>query len=87
MTAVLQIILGPVADRYGRRPVLLGCLVLFVLASICGQFFGWRSGFWLYAAMVGALLWLTWADLGETNPAQADTFADQLHAYSELFRS
>ncbi|MBO6775996.1 MAG: multidrug effflux MFS transporter [Marinibacterium sp.] len=152
VTAVLQIILGPVADRYGRRPVLLGCLVLFVLASICAalaqsiwiflaarlvqagiiagsalasaiisdtadrshaaslmgyvgmamavapmlapmlggaldQFFGWRSGFWLYAGLGGALLWLTWVDLGETNPAPADTFTAQLRAYPELFRS
>jgi len=29
-----QLVWGPVADRYGRRPVLLGSLVLLVLASI-----------------------------------------------------
>lgn len=32
-----QLIYGPISDRYGRRPVLLGSIVLFSLASIaCG---------------------------------------------------
>ncbi|MEQ9335391.1 multidrug effflux MFS transporter [Thalassobaculum sp.] len=36
-SAVLQLILGPLSDRYGRRPVLLASLAVFVLASIgCG---------------------------------------------------
>lgn len=34
MTAVVQIIAGPLSDRIGRRPVALGALVLFVVASI-----------------------------------------------------
>src|SRR5262245_7475625 len=34
--AIGQIIYGPLSDRYGRKPVLLGALVLFCLASgIC----------------------------------------------------
>jgi len=33
VTAVLQIILGPLADRYGRRPILLICVAIFVVAS------------------------------------------------------
>lgn len=32
-SAVLQLLVGPMADRYGRRPVMLGALVLFILAS------------------------------------------------------
>ena len=34
ITAVLQLILGPMSDRYGRRPVLLFGLVLFTVASV-----------------------------------------------------
>lgn len=34
MNAVLQVFIGPIADRYGRRPVLLATLAIFVLASL-----------------------------------------------------
>ncbi|MEO1638154.1 MAG: multidrug effflux MFS transporter [Pseudomonadota bacterium] len=33
-TAVLQIFIGPISDRYGRRVLVMGSLVLFVLATI-----------------------------------------------------
>ena len=33
LTAVLQLIFGPVSDRVGRRPVVLTALVLFTLFS------------------------------------------------------
>jgi len=34
LSAALQIVIGPISDRYGRRKVLLGSLVLFLLATI-----------------------------------------------------
>jgi len=34
--AVGQLTWGPVSDRYGRKPVLLGGLVLFLVSSACG---------------------------------------------------
>ncbi|MEM7546743.1 MAG: multidrug effflux MFS transporter [Pseudomonadota bacterium] len=34
MNAVLQLIIGPLSDRYGRRPVIIGGLVIFILASL-----------------------------------------------------
>lgn len=34
VTAFLQLLIGPVSDRYGRRPVLLTGLAVFTLASI-----------------------------------------------------
>ncbi|MFT5065858.1 MAG: DHA1 family bicyclomycin/chloramphenicol resistance-like MFS transporter, partial [Reinekea sp.] len=38
MTAGLQILIGPISDKIGRRPVVLGSLVIFVIASI-GTYF------------------------------------------------
>lgn len=34
MTAVLQLIAGPLSDRFGRRPVILASLVVFCVASV-----------------------------------------------------
>lgn len=34
MTAVMQLVMGPLSDFYGRRPVLLGALAIFVAASL-----------------------------------------------------
>lgn len=34
VTAVIQLIVGPLSDRVGRRPVLLGALALFTCASV-----------------------------------------------------
>jgi DHA1 family bicyclomycin/chloramphenicol resistance-like MFS transporter len=34
INAVLQLIVGPLSDRYGRRPVILGGLTLFLLATL-----------------------------------------------------
>jgi Bcr/CflA subfamily drug resistance transporter len=34
VSAVLQLIMGPLSDRYGRRPVLLICMTIFVCASV-----------------------------------------------------
>jgi MFS transporter, DHA1 family, multidrug resistance protein len=34
MTAAMQIVIGPISDRYGRRPVLLVAIAIFTLASL-----------------------------------------------------
>ncbi|NOD63560.1 MULTISPECIES: multidrug effflux MFS transporter [unclassified Ruegeria] len=34
ISAVLQLIMGPLSDRFGRRPILLMCMTIFVVASI-----------------------------------------------------
>lgn len=34
VTTVVQLVAGPLSDRYGRRPVLLGALAIFTLASL-----------------------------------------------------
>ena len=37
-TAVLQIFVGPLSDRFGRRPILLGSLLIFVIATLGALF-------------------------------------------------
>ncbi|MEZ5912294.1 MAG: multidrug effflux MFS transporter [Paracoccaceae bacterium] len=34
VSALLQVVIGPISDRFGRRPVILGGLAIFVLASL-----------------------------------------------------
>ena len=34
MTAVLQLVIGPISDRFGRRPALLGSIALFLVATV-----------------------------------------------------
>lgn len=152
ITAVLQLIIGPLSDRFGRRPVLLGGLTIFLLATIgcifspnvgvflvfrmiqgavaagmvlsraivrdmvepweaasmigyitmgmslvpmigpvlggyLDQNFGWQSSFTLVLAFGVIVLWLVWADLGETNTQKSASFKAQFKAYPELIRS
>ena len=37
-TAVLQLFIGPASDRYGRRPVMLGCFAIFIVATSAAIF-------------------------------------------------
>jgi DHA1 family bicyclomycin/chloramphenicol resistance-like MFS transporter len=52
--AVSQLVLGPLSDRYGRRPVVLGGLALAAVASLIAMFAGTITG--LVAARVAQAL-------------------------------
>ena len=55
MTALLQLFIGPVSDRFGRRPVMLVAMAVFVLATVGAMFapsFGWFLAFRLIQACV-----------------------------------
>ena len=73
ITAVLQVLMGPLSDRYGRRPVLLGGLAIFTLASlVCAL----ATNIWVFLAfrvLQGAVISgaaLSRAVVRDTVPAQ-----------------
>tara|TARA_R110002020_G_scaffold14638_16_gene51871 strand:- start:1416 stop:2645 length:1230 start_codon:yes stop_codon:yes gene_type:complete len=37
-TGLLQLIIGPMSDRYGRRPVMIGSLLVFLVATVLAPF-------------------------------------------------
>ncbi|MGR3485709.1 MAG: Bcr/CflA family efflux MFS transporter [Paracoccaceae bacterium] len=60
MTAALQLVVGPLSDRYGRRPVILCGLAIFIaatlgamLATTAAAFLTWRM---IQAAVVAAMV-------------------------------
>ena len=152
VVALLQIIIGPLSDRYGRRPVLLGGLGIFVLATlgcvlatdietllgfrmlqaavasgivlsraivrdmvppeqaasmigyvtmgmslmpmigpvlggVLNDAFGWQSSFIMLGISGLLVLFLIYADLGETNQHKSASFAAQFRAYPDLMRA
>jgi DHA1 family bicyclomycin/chloramphenicol resistance-like MFS transporter len=152
VNAVLQIVIGPLSDKFGRRPVVLGGVGLFCLATLgcllapdIGTFLffrmcqavvivamvlsraivrdcvpqdqaasmigyvtmgmavvpmigpaiggaldavaGWQASFWMLLAMGLMLLWLCWADQGETIQPSGLTLGQQFREYPELLRS
>ena len=74
ITAVLQLVIGPLSDRFGRRPVLLSGVTIFILASLGCML---ASSIWTFLAfrvMQGAIIsgWvLTLAVIRDSVPEQA----------------
>lgn len=152
MNGILQIVIGPVSDNLGRRPVILWGTVIFLLATlgciyapnalvfltcrmiqstiavamvlsraavrdmypqdqaasmigyvtmgmavvpmigpaiggVLDEAFGWQSNFWLLAILGLVVLWITWADFGETAVSRGISLAAQFRQYPELFTS
>ncbi|WP_017999997.1 multidrug effflux MFS transporter [Paracoccus sp. N5] len=55
VSAVLQLLCGPISDRFGRRPVVLGSLAIFLLATLgtlLTRDAGWFMAFRLVQAVV-----------------------------------
>lgn len=153
LSAFLQILIGPMSDRYGRRPVLLVALVIFLLATVgtllaptaavflafrmlqaviaagmvlsraivkdvtvdpgqaasmigyvtmgmtlvpmigpvlggyLDEYVGWQANFALLLGMGLLVLWLIWADLGETAPKSSGSIFSQFGRYPTILRS
>ncbi|MCK0148852.1 multidrug effflux MFS transporter [Marivita sp. S6314] len=152
VNAVLQLVIGPISDKMGRRPVILWGMAGFCVATIgciyapsigwflfyrmaqavivtamvlsravvrdcvpqdqaasmigyvtmgmavvpmigpafggiLDQIFGWQANFWLMLGLGLGMLWLTWADLGETAHTSGLSLAEQFKQYPELLTS
>lgn len=152
VNAVMQLFIGAISDRYGRRPVLLAGLALFLVATLgcilatniwvflgfrmlqasivsamalsravvrdmvpeaeaasmigyvtmgmavapmvgpaiggaLDAAFGWQASFWALFLAGAAVLWLTWADLGETAPRGRGGAGPQARDFPELLTS
>lgn len=55
LSGALQIIIGPLSDRYGRRPVILGALAVFLLATL-GTLLAPTAGWFLLFRMMQAVI-------------------------------
>jgi DHA1 family bicyclomycin/chloramphenicol resistance-like MFS transporter len=55
MSAVLQLLIGPISDRFGRRRVTLAVLALFLLATL-GTLFAHTAGMFLTFRLVQAVV-------------------------------
>ncbi len=55
LSAALQIVIGPISDRYGRRKVVLTALVLFLIASV-GTLFSTDAETFLFFRMAQAVI-------------------------------
>lgn len=49
-SAALQLVVGPMSDHFGRRPLVLGALILFILATVAAIFA--PTAYWFLAARV-----------------------------------
>lgn len=152
VTAVLQLLIGPLSDRYGRRPIILGGTAIFIVATlgciaapnaqtfltfrmiqaviatgmalsravvrdmvpgaeaasmigyvtmgmsispmigpffggVLDTYFGWHATFWALAGLGLFLLYMSWADLGETSTTKNTSFVAQFKQYPELLLS
>lgn len=152
LSAVLQIMIGPVSDRFGRRRTMLGALVLFLIATLgtllapnatvflifrmsqaviaagmvlsraivrdmvpdaqaasmigyvtmgmtivpmigpvvggmLDEWIGWQANFALLLVLGLVVLWLVWADQGETATLRKISVVDQIRQYPALLRS
>lgn len=54
-SAVLQLLCGPISDRFGRRPVILGSFTIFLLATI-GTLMAPTAGWFLLFRLIQAVI-------------------------------
>lgn len=55
VSAVVQLLCGPISDRFGRRPVVLASLAIFLAATL-GTLMAQTAGWFLFFRMIQALI-------------------------------
>ena len=55
VTALLQVVIGPISDRFGRRPVILWSMAIFVVATIGAVYAPSVEVFLAFRMMQGAV--------------------------------
>jgi DHA1 family bicyclomycin/chloramphenicol resistance-like MFS transporter len=55
-TAVLQLVIGPVSDRYGRRPVTIAALLIFIVATLGAMLAPTAGVFLAFRMLQGAVV-------------------------------
>jgi len=56
MTAVLLLVIGPLSDRFGRRPIIIAGLIIFILASLGCLLATDISTFLIFRLLQGAII-------------------------------
>ncbi len=76
VTGVMTLVMGPLSDRFGRRPIVLTALSIFIVASLCSALatnvvllFVFR----FFQAVVVAAGVLAQAAVRDTSSSQSDT--------------
>jgi len=92
MSALMQLIVGPLSDLIGRRPVVLVSIVIFIFASIGSALAPNFEIFMLFrllqTSVVGVIaLVVLYFDQGETNLHKSSSFMAQVRTYPELLSS
>ena len=54
-TAFLPVIIGPISDRMGRRPVMICAILIFILAAVCCEF-STSFGYFLFFRIIEATI-------------------------------
>ncbi len=71
VTTIMQLIAGPLSDRYGRRPVILGALLIYLVASIgcvVAHQLGWFLAFRTFQGVIMSGWVVSLAVVRDTRP-------------------
>ncbi len=58
-----------------------------VLGGYMGEWFGWKSNFWILLGTGALMFWVTWTDAGETRAQTGRSLRQQMREYPELLMS